>query len=161
MIKNVFQQMYKYSNKNILRDLRETKKIIDFIETYKINCKGDPEFDGLDKSDIKEIFGFMWKDRLIDEKEKFIKLGLDYINQPITFSNQKELKKFLDNTNYILKQNKFLTNQSEWNMKTGISFKSEKLWDGKHLSNCKDEINSFDLQNQQLPNKYKNNALKI
>ncbi|WP_342276300.1 hypothetical protein [Spiroplasma endosymbiont of Nebria brevicollis] len=144
MNKNIFQQMYKHTHKVIFKELRKTKKMIDFIEKSKFKCNdnGEPEFDGLDKESLKELFGLMWKNRLVDEKQKFINLGSNYINQSPIFQNKKQERKFLINKNEIFKQINLLSNKPC--LITRRNFKPENLNLNKTFSlNCKNEINSF------------------
>lgn len=149
MNKIIFQQMYKNTYKVIFKELTETKKMIDFIEKSKFKCndKGEPEFDGLDKEAIKELFGLMWKDRLVNEKQKFVNLGSNYINQSPIFQNKKQERKFLINKSEILKQMNLLSNKPC--LITEKIFKPENLNSNKIFSlNCKNEINAIDYQNQ-------------
>ncbi|WP_342265789.1 hypothetical protein [Spiroplasma endosymbiont of Villa modesta] len=160
MNKSIFQQIYKQTYKVIFKELRETKKMIDFIEKYKFNCNGEPEFDGLDKEDIKELFGLMWKDRLSDEKQKFVNLGANYINQSPIFQNKKLERKFLINKSEILKQMNLFSNKPC--LITGEIFNPKFLNSKETFSlNCKNEINCIDLQNQASTSGYKTNSPKI
>lgn len=162
MNKIIFRQMYKNTYKVIFKELIETKKMIDFIEKSKFKCndKGEPEFDGLDKEDIKELFGLMWKDRLSDEKQKFVNLGANYINQSPIFQNKKQERKFLINKSKILNQMNLLSNKP--------CLITEKIFNPKFLNsnetfslNCKNEINSINLQNQLSTSITKSNSVKI
>ncbi|BET37534.1 hypothetical protein [Spiroplasma ixodetis] len=112
--------------------------MIDFIEKSKFKCndKGGPEFDGLDKEALKELFGLMWKDRLSDEKQKFVNLGANYINQSTIFQNKKQERKFLINKSEILNQMNLLSNKTC--LITGNIFNPKFLNSNETFSlNCK------------------------